>query len=204
MAKTLSQIQEYINENITENSAGSITGTKLNTVLTDLVTNLTLTQTSLASTIASIISPINVVVKGQVPTTSNLPTGATTGQLYFVGNDAYVWNGTEWVNIGAAIKVKNYIEVNVPANTFNNQSVSDYSHFSITNEDIDLLKSRNVNSVYITDERTGVKALGTITYSETGAANYGQVSLSYSYNGKIIIYDLIKRYSYTSIYIVEK
>lgn len=204
MAKTLAQIQEYITGNITENNTGNITGTKLNTVLTDLVTNLASMQTSLTSTISSIISPINVVVKGQVPTTSSLPTDATTGQLYFVGNDAYVWNGTEWVNIGAAIKVKNYIEVNVPANTFNNQSVSDFSHFSITNEDIELLKSGNVNSVYIIDERTGIKALGTITYSETGAANYGQVSLSYPYNGKIIIYDLIKRYSYTSIYIVEK
>ncbi len=44
----------------------------------------------------------SVVLKGAVNTFSDLPGGATEGDLYIVENDGngYVWSGAEWVNVG--------------------------------------------------------------------------------------------------------
>lgn len=42
--------------------------------------------------------------KGGVASTSDLPeSGNTTGDLYTVGAAQYVWNGTEWVEVGEPI-----------------------------------------------------------------------------------------------------
>lgn len=41
--------------------------------------------------------------KGGVASTSDLPDDAETGDLYTVGGDQYVWNGSDWVNVVAAI-----------------------------------------------------------------------------------------------------
>lgn len=38
--------------------------------------------------------------KGGVALISDLPLSGTTGDLYTVGNLQYVWNGTEWIEIG--------------------------------------------------------------------------------------------------------
>ena len=41
--------------------------------------------------------------KGGVATVDDLPDNADAGDLYTVGTNQYVWNGTEWVNIGGPI-----------------------------------------------------------------------------------------------------
>ena len=41
--------------------------------------------------------------KGSVSSTSALPDDADTGDLYTVGSDQYVYNGTDWVLVGDAI-----------------------------------------------------------------------------------------------------
>ena len=41
--------------------------------------------------------------KGGVASTSDLPDDAETGDLYTVGDDQYVWNGSDWVTVVAAI-----------------------------------------------------------------------------------------------------
>ena len=41
--------------------------------------------------------------KGSVADVESLPSGADTGDLYTVGSDQYVWDGTEWVMVGGAI-----------------------------------------------------------------------------------------------------
>ena len=41
--------------------------------------------------------------QGGVASVDDLPDGADTGDLYTVGAAQYVWNGTEWVEVGGAI-----------------------------------------------------------------------------------------------------
>ena len=41
--------------------------------------------------------------KGSVATTSDLPDDATLGDLYTVGTAQYVWDGTNWVQVGGSI-----------------------------------------------------------------------------------------------------
>lgn len=41
--------------------------------------------------------------KGSAASVAALPDDAETGDLYTVGGDQYVWNGTAWVTIIAAI-----------------------------------------------------------------------------------------------------
>ena len=41
--------------------------------------------------------------KGSVPTIADLPQDAETGDLYTVGGDEYVWDGTAWVKTSEAI-----------------------------------------------------------------------------------------------------
>lgn len=43
--------------------------------------------------------------KGSVSSTGDLPSGASTGDLYTVAGEQYVWNGSSWVNLvlGSAI-----------------------------------------------------------------------------------------------------
>ena len=41
--------------------------------------------------------------KGGVASVSDLPESGTTGDLYTVGSDQYVWNGSEWVVVGGTI-----------------------------------------------------------------------------------------------------
>ena len=38
--------------------------------------------------------------KGGVSSVDDLPDDATTGDLYTVGRIQYVWNGTEWTDVG--------------------------------------------------------------------------------------------------------
>lgn len=42
--------------------------------------------------------------KGGVASTDDLPaSGNTTGDLYTVGPDQYIWNGSEWTAVGEVI-----------------------------------------------------------------------------------------------------
>lgn len=41
--------------------------------------------------------------KGGVASVDDLPESGTTGDLYTVGSDQYVWNGTEWTELGQPI-----------------------------------------------------------------------------------------------------
>ena len=41
--------------------------------------------------------------KGSAASVAALPDDAETGDLYTVGDDQYVWNGTAWVTVIAAI-----------------------------------------------------------------------------------------------------
>lgn len=43
--------------------------------------------------------------KGSVSDVASLPDDADTGDLYTIGADQYVYDGTEWLHVGGAITI---------------------------------------------------------------------------------------------------
>lgn len=200
-----------INTNIVDNDEHLISGAKLNEVLNSIVTAHKDSLDEVNAVINTLSEPVNINIKGSVTDVADLPTDASAGDLYFVNSDEYFYSGSEWVLLGPAVNLNNHINVVIPDNIYNGISVPlpGYTYFNITDRDINNLINGVAGSVNIVDNRLKIDgeptyATGTISYNRTGSLGYGNLTVSYIYNGKIVIYDIEAHYTYAKVYVTEK
>ena len=105
-----------INTNIVDNDNHLISGSTLNEILLSIVNAHKDSLDEVNTVINTLSEPVNINIKGSVSDIASLPTDASSGDLYFVNSDEYVYNGSEWILLGPAVNLNNHINVVIPEN----------------------------------------------------------------------------------------
>lgn len=214
MNNTFEELKESINNQITENNVGAITGPVLNGVLQDIVSTL-------GTEISNLSGITSINIKGSLQSVDELDsiTNKTIGDAYIIDSYIYVYNGTNWVNIGSTTKLLSTVTITIPIEFTNGISYNNsfwYTNFGLSEDEIKMIKSGEVTSVNVIDNfntfmdaEEPTYAVATIAYNAKGNsvaerdATYGQITISYGTDGKIIIYDIYLGYSDTKCYVSE-
>lgn len=170
---------------------------------------------SLKTTVSGLSAKDYITIKGSLDSIDKLPTQSEespnkVGDLYFINNDEYIWNGSTWVNLGPLIETPPYIvKIIIPSNAFSGyQSYNGWSTFNISETDIEKIKNCEATAVVLDDQKNNIKATLLASSYTIFEDNFEHniitfmcpANLSSRKSGKIMVYTLSTEYNSNPAY----
>ena len=183
---------ENIDTYIIPDKTPKISAEELNTTLkssVDVFNNVYTDINKLATTVSGLQAKDYLTIKGSLQSVDDLPTTDNNiGDLYFINTDEYIWSGTEWVCLGPLITVPSYtVRITIPSTASNGYTAnSGWTLFNISDADIEKLKSGEVTSVIVDDQRNKIRGVAPASFyqvtNSSGSFIHDTISFSLSCN----------------------
>ena len=183
---------ENIDTYIIPDKTPKISAEELNTTLkssVDVFNNVYTDINKLATTVSGLQAKDYLTIKGSLQSVDDLPTTDNNiGDLYFINTDEYIWSGTEWVCLGPLITVPSYtVRITIPSTASNGYTAnSGWTLFNISDADIEKLKSGEVTSVIVDDQRNKIMGVAPASFyqvtNSSGSFIHDTISFSLSCN----------------------
>ena len=178
---------ENIDTYIIPDKTPKISAEELNTTLkssVDVFKNVYTDINALATTVSGLQAKDYLTIKGSLQSVDDLPTiDNNIGDLYFINTDEYIWSGTEWVCLGPLITVPAYtVRIIIPETARNDyQTTNGWGWFNISDVDIEKLKSGEVTSVIVDDQKNKITGVAPASfYQVTNSSSFVHNVISFS------------------------
>lgn len=209
----------------TQNSIDTITSNidNIENEISDIDTDIKATNSNidninndisaLKTTVSGLSTKNYITIKGSLDSIDKLPAQSeespnNIGDLYFINNDEYIWNGSTWVSLGPLIVTPPYtIKIIIPTSAYNGwQTYGGWDAFNISETDIEKLRNCEATTVVLDDQKNGITATVVASFYKVYEDNVNHdvitfmcpANLSSRSSGKIMVYTISSEYDYSS------